>query len=1082
MKILELRFENLNSLYGEWLIDFTDPEYISNGIFALTGPTGAGKSTILDAICLALYGSTPRLGKITKSNNEIMSRQTGVCYAEVLFESQAGIYRCHWSQHRSRKKAEGDLQTPKHEISEGAGEKKIIESQLRKVATTIEEKTGMDFDRFTRSILLAQGGFDTFLKANVEEKSKILEQITGTGIYSDISVRVHGRNKAERDKLELIRAEISGIVILEDEEEKELHFELKEKQKQEAEINKKFTDSSKAIAWLATIKNLQKEISDFAEDFKKLNEEIELFKPQRKILELALKAAGLDAQFANLLSLRKQQGEDNKAFKVQISELPKLELAQKQSKELLVKAEKDVLNAKETLKVQTPVFQKVRLIDQQVNQFNKNLADSEKVFNADSESLELDKKTLSKHLEGLKKVQEESKSIESYIETNEKDQWLVSGLAGIEEQFNSLNTISEAIRKKEAAGTDLLKTLSQINKKIAKDQVESLKLKKQLEKIQTDKETKEKDLLSLLNGKLLREFRTEKETLLREKLFLNKISDLENHRLQLEDGEACPLCGAEEHPFAKGNVPKADETDKKIKSLESLITKAEKLEVEIKSLEDLEKQCLANVTASEKKAAELLAEKKGIEKSLTENSEDKAELNKSFTDLRKSIFSKLVPIGVKDSPDLDIKPLRISLQQRLQKWQENQKKYIEIDKEVSKLSADIKLAEATIQEKTKSLNEKKETANKVSKELKDKTEEREKLFGKLIPDKEETKLNNLIEVAELAEKAQRQSNEKFSQDLNSAQVSIKALNERISKRAPELKSSESSFVVALKESGFADEENFLAATFPAPEREEMIKQANSLETRQTVMQATQKDREKRLAVEHAKEITKSKLEDLEPVHKELEESLKGIQELISALKHKLNENTKAKERIKDKQTVIEAQKNECTHWEKLHSLIGSADGKKYRNFAQGLTFELMVSHANRQLEKMTDRYLLIRDSEEPLELNVVDNYQAGEIRSTKNLSGGESFIISLTLALGLSKMASRKVRVDSLFLDEGFGTLDEDSLETALETLSGLHQDGKLIGIISHVPALKERISTQISIMQLAGGKSEITGPGCSKS
>ncbi len=190
---------------------------------------------------------------------------------------------------------------------------------------------------------------------------------------------------------------------------------------------------------------------------------------------------------------------------------------------------------------------------------------------------------------------------------------------------------------------------------------------------------------------------------------------------------------------------------------------------------------------------------------------------------------------------------------------------------------------------------------------------------------------------------------------------------------------------------------------------------------------------------------------------------------------------KAKERIKEKQAAIEARKKECQRWEQLHGLIGSADGKKYRNFAQELTFELMVSHANCQFEKMTDRYLLIRDDEYPLELNVVDNYQAGEIRSTRNLSGGESFIVSLTLALGLSKMSSRKVRVDSLFLDEGFGTLDEEALETALETLSGLQQDGKLIGIISHVSALKERIRTQITITPVSGGKSILAGPGCSK-
>lgn len=259
----------------------------------------------------------------------------------------------------------------------------------------------------------------------------------------------------------------------------------------------------------------------------------------------------------------------------------------------------------------------------------------------------------------------------------------------------------------------------------------------------------------------------------------------------------------------------------------------------------------------------------------------------------------------------------------------------------------------------------------------------------------------------------------------------------------------------------------------------MSLRANKLDNAQTELKARQKDRETRLATETAKKITEKTLEELEPQLRENEEFLKALRDTIAGLKHKLSVNTDAKERVKEKQSSIEAQKKECNRWEKLHGLIGSADGKKYRNFAQGLTFQLMVSHANGQLVKMTDRYLLIRDEKEPLELNVVDNYQAGEIRSTRNLSGGESFIVSLTLALGLSKMASRKVRVDSLFLDEGFGTLDEDALETALETLSGLQQDGKLIGVISHLSALKERISTQISITPVSGGRSSLTGPGC---
>ncbi len=139
----------------------------------------------------------------------------------------------------------------------------------------------------------------------------------------------------------------------------------------------------------------------------------------------------------------------------------------------------------------------------------------------------------------------------------------------------------------------------------------------------------------------------------------------------------------------------------------------------------------------------------------------------------------------------------------------------------------------------------------------------------------------------------------------------------------------------------------------------------------------------------------------------------------------------------------------------------------------------MVSHANRQLQRLTDRYLLIRDTQLPLELNVIDSYQAGEVRSTKNLSGGESFLVSLALALGLSQMASSSVQVDSLFLDEGFGTLDEEALESSLEALAGLQQHGKMIGVISHVGALHDRIATQIVIRRTAQGRSTVSGPGC---
>ncbi len=199
MRILQLRLHNLNSLTGKWELDFTHSSFMSDGIFAITGPTGAGKTTILDAICLALYGRTPRLDRVTKGGNEIMSRQSGECSAEVEFATVKGAYRCSWYQHKGRKQADGALQAPKREISE-VESGKILASKSNEVAQLVEKYTGMDFDRFTRSMLLAQGGFAAFLQAGQDERAPILEQITGSGIYSEISIRVHSRFTEEREK------------------------------------------------------------------------------------------------------------------------------------------------------------------------------------------------------------------------------------------------------------------------------------------------------------------------------------------------------------------------------------------------------------------------------------------------------------------------------------------------------------------------------------------------------------------------------------------------------------------------------------------------------------------------------------------------------------------------------------------------------------------------------------------------------------------------------------------------------------------------------------------------------------------
>lgn len=366
MQILKLHFKNLNSLVGEWTIDFTVAEYGEQGIFAITGPTGAGKSTILDAICLALYGRTPRLERINASQNEIMSRQCGECFASLEFQTSSGIFRTLWSQSRARRNPNGNLQNAQHSI-EDCVSNKTLEDKLSKTAQIVTEVTGMDFEHFTRAMLLAQGGFAKFLQSSADERSPILEKITGTEIYSQISKLVHERKSSEENLLNNINARLAGINLLNAPQVEELQAELNQLTKQTTAL---ITDKNTLEQQQNWLTNLQK-LSDQLIVIQQAQQQLQIQQEQFASDELRLKDAKLVEEinsdiYIQLLELRKQIATIKANLNANQEQLPKLQELLTAQQTQAAQTNNELANYKTSYAEKLKILQQVRLLDAEI--------------------------------------------------------------------------------------------------------------------------------------------------------------------------------------------------------------------------------------------------------------------------------------------------------------------------------------------------------------------------------------------------------------------------------------------------------------------------------------------------------------------------------------------------------------------------------------------------------------------------------------------------------------------------------------------------------------------------------------------
>ena len=952
MKILAIRLKNLTSIEGTVEVDFMAEPLHSAGIFAISGPTGAGKSTLLDALCLALYDKAPRFATSVENVNladvgdnqinqsdvrNLLRRGTSDGYAEVDFLGIDGRrYRSRWSVRRTRNKINGSLQPQTLEVKELDTEKEF-QGTKKELLIQLVELVGLTYEQFTRTVLLAQNDFATFLKSKGAAKAELLEKLTGTGVYSRISQEVYARNKAAQEEVTLIQNRMNVIELMPEEEllalqkEKELSIE-----KRAAGI-KLLAEQNEQLNVVRSLK-IQEEL------WKRKQQEEQEEQAREKVLQGALAS----------------QEEGLVHFKAQWEAI-----------------QPDLKKARQ-LDVQIQSQQSSYIQSQQILQAaNRQVAEQEQKMRVAAEQLQVSYSSLNRLLShvGI----EEALQLEQVEEIlRQEESKLAAATSTNEERLLRLNSFGYPLLAEEQVKLQKELTRQQNIRQLTETQT----------KAKTEIERLEKEVANCLKQL------TEQETALKvtQRLYENARmavgKDVKALRRQLQEGEACPVCGSTAHPYHQ----EQEVVDTLFRSIEQEYNVASTNYQQMNNRSIALQRDLAHQKTVDGQIAEQLAAlyKAGIEAGNEEQ-----------------IQHRLAELAIRI----------LEYRNLYAEWQRSDEEIKKMRAHCEALRENVSLCRLAMQKVSSAKEQLVILQNAASAELK-RFEVIEKALNVLRQERSQLLKGKSADEAEAAV-AKREK--ELNLALEKARKEVEAVHNRLSGLQGEMKQ----IALAIGE---------------------LQEQYKKIESPELLPEIIKKQQEENLNIERALSTMEARL--------------------LQQAKNKLTVEQIAKE-LAEKQTVAE-------RWAKLNKLIGSADGAKFKVIAQSYTLNLLLLHANQHLSYLSKRYKL-QQVPDTLALQVIDCDMCDEIRTVYSLSGGESFLISLALALGLSSLSSNNLKVESLFIDEGFGSLDAESLRTAMEALEQLQMQGRKIGVISHVQEMSERISVQVQVHKKVNGKSVLT-------
>ena len=952
MKILAIRLKNLTSIEGTVEVDFTAEPLHSAGIFAISGPTGAGKSTLLDALCLALYDKAPRFATSVESVNladvgdnqinqsdvrNLLRRGTSDGYAEVDFLGIDGRrYRSRWSVRRTRNKISGSLQPQTLEVKELDTEKEF-QGTKKELLIQLVELVGLTYEQFTRTVLLAQNDFATFLKSKGAAKAELLEKLTGTGVYSRISQEVYARNKAAQEEVTLIQNRMNVIELMPEEE-------LLALQKEKELLAEKRVTGIKLLAEQNEQLNVVRSLKMQEDLWKKKQQEEQEEQARLKMLQGALAS-----QEEGLVHFKAQweaiQPDLKKARQLDV-QIQSQQDSYTQSKQMLQSA-------------------------------NKQVSEQEQKMRMATEQLQVSYSSLNRLLNhvGI----EEALQLEQVEEIlrQEADK-LTAGINTNEERLLRLNSFGYPLLTEEQMKLQKELTRQQNIRQLTETQT---KTKAEVERL--EKETT--DCLKQL---------TEQETALKvtQRLYENARmavgKDVKALRQQLQEGEACPVCGSTVHPYHQ---------------------EQEVVDTLFRSIEQEYNAAVANCQQINNRSIVL-------QRDWTHQKMVDGQIGEQLAALYKA--------GIDAGNEEQIQHRLTELAERILEYRNLYAEWQRSDEEIKKMRAhcealreNVSLCRLAMQKVSSAKEQLLLLQNTASAEQK-RFEVIEKALNVLRQERSQLLKGKSADEAE-AVVAKREK--ELNLALEKARKEVEAVYNRLSGLQGEMKQ----------------------ITLAIGELQEQYKK---IESPEQLPEIIKKQQEENLNTERALSTMEARL--------------------LQQAKNKLTVEQIAKE-LAEKQTIAE-------RWAKLNKLIGSADGAKFKVIAQSYTLNLLLLHANKHLSYLSKRYKL-QQVPDTLALQVIDCDMCDEIRTVYSLSGGESFLISLALALGLSSLSSNNLKVESLFIDEGFGSLDAESLRTAMEALEQLQMQGRKIGVISHVQEMSERISVQVQVHKKVNGKSVLT-------